>query len=41
MNLAMDNVISLLEFVMSMTYFQFDGEFYQQVHGASMGSPVL
>ena len=25
---------------MSTTYFQFDGEFYQQVHRAPMGSPV-
>ena len=32
--------MSLLEFVMSTTYFQFDDEFYQQVHGAPMGSPV-
>ena len=29
-NLTLDDIImSLLEFVMSMTYFQFDGEYYQ------------
>ena len=41
MNLTPDGVISLLEVVMLTTYFQFDGEYYQQVHGAPMGSPVL
>ena len=40
MNLTLNDVMSLLEFVMSMTYFQLDGEFYQQVHIAPMGSPV-
>ena len=35
-----EDVMSILEFVMSTTYFQFDGQYYQQVHGASMGSPV-
>ena len=39
-NLTPDDVMSLLEFVMLTTYFQSDGEFYQQVHGAPMGSPV-
>ena len=34
-------MVSLLEFIMSMTYSQFDGEYYQQVHGAPMESPVL
>ena len=32
--------MSLLEKVILTTCFQFDGEFYQQVHGAPMGSPV-
>ena len=26
--------------MMSTTYFEFDGQYYQQVHGAPMGSPV-
>ena len=30
----------LLEFMLSITYFQFDGCFYQQVFSAPMGSPV-
>ena len=29
-------MVSLLEFIMSMTYSQFDGEYYQQVHRAPM-----
>ena len=41
MNFTPDDVMSLLEFVMSTTYFQFDGEFYQQVHRAPMGRRSL
>ena len=33
-NITPDDVMSLLEFVTSTPCFQFDGEFYQQVHGA-------
>ena len=33
--------MSLLEFVMSITYFQFDSQYYQQVHNSLMGSPVF
>ena len=40
-NLLTDDIMSLLEFVLSTTYFQFDGCFYQQVFGTPMGSPVL
>ena len=39
-NLDADNVMSLLEIMMSTTYFQFDGQYYQQIHGAPMGSIV-
>ena len=39
-NLGANDVMSLLDYVMSTTYFQFDGQYYQQVHGALMGSPV-
>ena len=40
-NLLTADFISLLEFVLSTTYFQFDGCFYLQVFSAPMGSPVL
>ena len=40
-NLLTDDVMSLLEFVFSTTYFQFDVCFYQQFFGAPMGNPVL
>ena len=39
-NLLTEDIMSLLEFVLSTTYFQFDSTFYQ-VFGAPMGSPVL
>ena len=32
--------MTLLDVVLSTTYFQFNGDLYQQVFGASMGSPV-
>ena len=35
-----NDVMSLLEFVMSTTYFQFDGQYYQQIHSVPMGSPI-
>ena len=40
MNLTPNDLMSLLEFIMSTTYFQFDGEFCQRVHGAPLGSLV-
>ena len=39
-NLSVDDVMSLLEFVMSTTYFTFRGKIYEQVYGTAMGSPV-
>ena len=39
-NFLTEDIMSLLEFVLSTTYFQFDGSFYQQVFGAPIGSPV-
>ena len=39
-NLDTNDMMSLLEFVLSTTYFQFDGQYYQQFHGAPMGSPI-
>ena len=32
--------ISLLEFCLKITYFQFQGRFYEQLQGAAMGSPI-
>ena len=37
MNLTLDDIMSPLEFIMSMMYFQYDGEYYQQVHSVPMG----
>ena len=39
-NLRTDDIMSLLDFVLSTTYFQFDGSYYQQVFSAPMGSHV-
>ena len=33
-------MIPLLEFCLKNTYFSFEGQFYEQVEGAAMGSPV-
>ena len=34
------DIILLLEFCLKNTYFSFHGQFYEQVEGAAMGSPV-
>ena len=34
------DIITLLEFCLKNTYFSFQGQFYEQVEGAAMGSPV-
>ena len=34
------DIILLLEFRLKNTYFSFQGQFYEQVEGAAMGSPV-
>ena len=39
-NLTVDDIMTLLEFVMSTTYFLFRGKFFEQVFGTAMGSPV-
>ena len=36
----MEDIILLLEFCLKHTYFSFQGQFYEQVEGAAMGSPV-
>jgi hypothetical protein len=38
--LSVDQLLTLLEFCLDTTYFVFQGDFYQQTHGAAMGSPV-
>ena len=38
--LAVSDIILLLEFCLKNTYFAFQGQFYEQVEGAAMGSPV-
>ena len=35
-----EDIILLLEFCLKNTYFSFQGQFYEQVEGAAMGSPV-
>ena len=35
------DIILLLEFCLKNTYFSFQGQFYEQVEGAAMGSPVI
>ena len=39
-SLSIGNIISLLEFCITSTYFSFQGKFYEQVEGAAMGSPL-
>ena len=38
--LTPDEIIKLLRVCLTTTYFQYDGEFYEQLDGAAMGSPV-
>ena len=38
--LAINDIILLLEFCLKNTYFSFQDQFYEQVEGAAMGSPV-
>ena len=38
--LPVEDIILLLEFCLKNTYFSFQGQFYEQVQGAAMGSPV-
>ncbi|XP_072037110.1 uncharacterized protein [Amphiura filiformis] len=38
--LSVDQIIELLRFQLTTTYFQYGGEFYNQLEGAAMGSPV-
>ena len=38
--MAVGDIILLLEFCLKNTYFSFQGQFYEQVEGAAMGSPI-
>ena len=38
--IGIDDIILLLEFCLKITYFSFQGQFFEQVEGAAMGSPV-
>ena len=38
--MEVEDIIQLLEFCLKNTYFSFQGQFYEQVEGAAMGSPV-
>ena len=39
-HLEVDDIVSLLNFVLSNNYFVFEGQTYKQIHGCAMGSPV-
>ena len=38
--MAPKDVVTLLGLCLNCTYFLYQGQFYQQIHGATMGSPV-
>ena len=38
--MSIPQIVSLLEFFLKNTYFLFQGKYYEQVHGAAMGSPI-
>ena len=38
--MSIPQIISLLEFCLTHTYFLFQGQYYEQVQGAAMGSPI-
>ena len=39
-SMNVEQIISLLEFCLKTTYFQSQGRFFEQLQGASMGSPI-
>ena len=39
-SMSVEQIISLLEFCLKTTYFQFQGRFFEQLQGAAMGSPI-
>ena len=38
--MKVEQIISLLEFCLKITHFQFQGRFFEQLQGAAMGSPI-
>ena len=38
--MSVNNIICLLEFCLKSTYFSYQGQHYQQLEGAAMGSPI-
>ena len=40
-SMSISQIISLLEFSLTHTYFLFQGKYYEQVQGAAMGSPII
>ena len=38
--MSVNHIISLLEFCQKNTYFVFQGKYYEQLEGATMGSPI-
>ena len=38
--MGVNDIILLLEFCLKSTYFSFQGQFFEQVDGATMGSPI-
>ena len=39
-NMSIKHIIKLLDFCLRSTYFVFQGQYYEQVEGAAMGSPL-
>ena len=39
-NMSIQNIATCLDFCLKNTYFLFQGKFYEQAHGAAMGSPI-
>ena len=38
--MSIPQIVTLLEFWLKNTYFLFQGKYYEQAHGAAMGSPI-
>ena len=38
--LPTDDIMDLLNLCLTLTYFQYNGKHYKQLHGTAMGSPV-
>ena len=39
-SLSIENILCLMEFCITSTYFSFQGKFFEQLEGAAMGSPL-